>query len=165
VFSGGCWLAGTIFMLAATRRITLRFAAAEVICLAGALVLLRALAADRGGRRDEAIISAIAIAGRAMVLLLLAHLSMRPVGPTASGGWTTLWYDVAIAGIALTCAGQAWTMARQGPVSRLAVPAWLGAGSEASCGVSVAQEAGENSAAAMADGQQGPSWRIVGNRS
>jgi 4-hydroxybenzoate polyprenyltransferase len=165
VFSGGCWLAGTIFMLAATRRITLPFAAAEVICLAGALVLLRALAADLGGRRDEAIISAIAIVGRAMVLLLLAHLSMRPVGSSASGEWTTLWYDVVIAGIALTCAGQAWTMARRGPVSRLAVPAWPGAGSEASCGVSVDQEAGQNSAAAMADGQRGPSRRIVGNRS
>ena len=27
------------------------------------------------------------------------------------------------------------------------------------------RRAGENSAAAMADGQQGPVWRIVGNRS
>ncbi len=33
--------------------------------------------------------------------------------------------------IAVTCAAQAWTMARHGPVSRLAVPAWLGAGTQA----------------------------------
>ena len=130
VFSAGCWLTGTILMLAATRRMTLPFAAAEVACLAGALVLLRALAADRGGRRDEAIISAIAIVGRAMVLLLLAHLSMMPASRTGPSGWTTAWYDVVIAGIAVTCAGQAWTMARHGPVSRLAVPAWLGAGTQ-----------------------------------
>lgn len=123
-FSAGCWLAGTIAMIAATRRITLPFAAAELACLTGALILLRALAAGRGGRRDEAIISAIAIAGRAMVLLLLAHLSMRAPGVS---GWTTGWYDVVIAGITVTCAGQAWTMARRGPTSRLTVPAWFGA--------------------------------------
>jgi 4-hydroxybenzoate polyprenyltransferase len=128
IFSAGCWLAGTILMLAATRRMTLPFAVAEVACLAGALVLLRALAASGGGRRDEAIISAIAIVGRAMVLLLLAHLSMMPPGRTGPGGWTTAWYDLVIAGIAVTFAGQAWTMARRGPASRLRVPSWLGAG-------------------------------------
>jgi 4-hydroxybenzoate polyprenyltransferase len=131
VFSSCCWLAGSALMLAATRRMTLPFAAAEVACLVGALVLLRALAADRGGRRDEAIISAIAIIGRAMVLLLLAHLSMMPPSPTLPGEWTTLSYDVVIAGITVTCAGQAWTMARRGPVARLVVPAWFGAGSPA----------------------------------
>jgi 4-hydroxybenzoate polyprenyltransferase len=132
VFSAGCWLAGTIVMLLATRLMTLPFAAAEEACLVGALVLLRALAANRGGRRDEAIISAIAIVGRAMVLLLLAHLSMRPPVPVTSGGWPALWYDVVIAGIAVTCLGQAWTMARNGPTSGFAIPAWLVSGGDAS---------------------------------
>ncbi len=131
VFSASCWLAGTILILAAARRMTLPFAVVEGACLAGALVLLRALAADRGGRRDEAIISAMAIVGRAMVLLLLAHLSMMPASRTGPSGWTTAWYNVVIATIALTCAGQAWTMARHGPVARLAVPAWLGTGTQA----------------------------------
>jgi 4-hydroxybenzoate polyprenyltransferase len=131
VLSASCWLAGTIVILAAARRMTLPFAVAEAACLAGALVLLRALAADRGGRRDEAIISAIAITGRAMVLLLLAHLSMMPASRTGPSGWTTAWYNVVIAAIALTCAGQAWTMARHGPVARLAVPAWPGTGTQA----------------------------------
>jgi len=48
----------------------------------------------------------------------------------------SLWYDVVIAGIAVTCAGQAWTMARRGPASRLAVPAWLGANAQAGTGPS-----------------------------
>jgi hypothetical protein len=81
--------------------------------------------ADRraaGGCRDEAIISAIAIAGRAMVLLLLAHLSMMSPSGTGPSGWTTAWYDLVIAAIAVTCAGQTWTMASHGPVARLVIP-------------------------------------------
>ncbi len=66
-----------------------------------------------------------------MVLLLLAHLSMRQASRTAPSGWTTAWCDVVIAGIAVTCAGQAWTMARHGPVALLAVPRWLGARTQA----------------------------------
>ncbi len=124
VFSACFWMSGTAVILAGTARLTVALAAAEVTCLACALASLRALSADRGARRDESIVAAVAIIGRGMVLLLLAHLSM------AAAGWTQIRYDVVIAGLLALTVGQARSMARHGPVSRLRVPGWLQAGSE-----------------------------------
>jgi 4-hydroxybenzoate polyprenyltransferase len=109
VLSVCCWVGGTGVILAATRHLTLAFLLAEAGCLAAALALLRALARDRGARRDEFLISATAIAGRGMVLLLLAHLSM------VSAGWGVIRYDAVIGLLGLLTIGQMVSMVRYGP--------------------------------------------------
>ena len=47
-----------------------------------------------------------------MILLLLAHLTMR------DAHWGIARYDGVIAALALLTAGPAWSMVRQGPPSR-----------------------------------------------
>jgi hypothetical protein len=89
---------------------------AEAACTVAALALLRAVSADRGPRRDEALIAAIAITGRGMILLLLAHLSMT------DAHWAAWRYDAVLAALAAVTAGPAWSMIRHGPASRLTVP-------------------------------------------
>ncbi len=114
--SACCWLAGTVVMLAAVPRLTVVLAGAETAGLAGALALLRALSRARGARRDEFLISAIAIIGRGMMLALLTHLSML------SAGWPVRRYDAVLAALCLLIAGQATQMARRGPAVRPASP-------------------------------------------
>jgi 4-hydroxybenzoate polyprenyltransferase len=116
--SACCWAAGTIVIVAATRRLTLPLALAEAGCLAAALALLAALARSRSARRDEALITATAIVGRGMILLLLGHLSM------ISAGWPWPGYDAVVAALCLLTLGPAASMAVHGPVSRLTVPDW-----------------------------------------
>jgi hypothetical protein len=115
-----CWAAGTGVILLASHHRTLLLIATETACLAGALTILRALATDGGPRRDEALISASAIIGRGMILLLLAHLSMT------AARWPQLGHTAVLALLFLATAGQAAGMAWHGPASRLTVPAWLG---------------------------------------
>jgi hypothetical protein len=87
-----------------------------------ALLLLRALADDRGPRRDEAVISAIAIVGRGMILTLVAHLGMT------DAGWSAAAAGAVLLALLVVHLGQAHTMARFGPVGRLRVPAaWTAA--------------------------------------
>ena len=117
LFSACAWATGTGVILASTHRLTAALAIAEAACAAGALALLCALSRDRGARRDEALIASIAIVGRGMVLLLLAHLSMM------DAHWDTARYNAVIAALAVLTAGPAWSMVRHGPVSRLTVPA------------------------------------------
>ena len=114
--SGCCWAAGTAAVLAATRQLTPLLAAAEAGCTMAALWLLGALARSRSGRRDEALIAAIAIIGRGMILLLLAHLSLT------GAGWPPPAYGAVMATLCLLIAGPAASMARNGPVSRLTIP-------------------------------------------
>lgn len=118
-FSACCWAAGTGVILAGTHQLTVALAVAETACAAGALTLLRVLSTDRGARRDEAVVAAIAIVGRGMVLLLLTHLSM------AFAGWSAVRYDAVIAALTVLTVGPAITMVRRGPVTRLVVPAGL----------------------------------------
>jgi 4-hydroxybenzoate polyprenyltransferase len=117
--SAGCWLGGTGILLVSVPRLTTALAGAEAACAAGALVLLYALATDRGPRRDEAVIAAIAITGRGMMLLLLAHLSMM------SAHWSIIRYDAVIAALTLLTFGPAVSTARHGPLARLTIPASL----------------------------------------
>jgi 4-hydroxybenzoate polyprenyltransferase len=115
-FSAGCWTAGMVMLLAAVHRPTPALAVGYAGCLAGALWLLRKLAAAPGGRRDECLISAIAIIGRGVILLLLAHLSM------IQAGWSGRRYVLVIGALAVLTAGLAATMARHGPITRSTVP-------------------------------------------
>ena len=114
-FSAGCWTVGMVTLLAAVHRPTPALAIGYLGCLAGVLWLLGKLAAAPGGRRDECLISAIAIIGRGVILLLLAHLSM------IQAGWTGPRYLLVIGALAVLTAGLAATMARHGPITRTTV--------------------------------------------
>ena len=106
VFSASCWIAGTILLVAVERGVV--FALAQGVCLAAALIMIRALRAEHGARRDEWLISGIAIVGRGMLLVLLAQLSMvRWQAPAAVTIEATL--------VLITLA-QAVSMVRHGPV-------------------------------------------------
>ncbi len=125
-FSGVAWVAGTV-ALVGVRGLTVPLMAAQVVWVATALCLLRALSTDRGPRRDEALISAIAIVGRGMLVTLIAHLGMT------DARWSALASAGVLAAIVFVVFGQAVTMAKQGPVSRLRMPQeWAGASSDAS---------------------------------
>jgi 4-hydroxybenzoate polyprenyltransferase len=115
-FSACCWAAGMLVILVTVHRPTAALAAVEAGCLGGALWLLRRLAADPGARRDECLISAIAIIGRGVVLLLFAHLSMT------SAGWAGWRYNLVIAALGVLTAGLAASMARNGPITRTTIP-------------------------------------------
>ena len=114
--SGVCWVLGSLALVGIRERSPMLIAA-QIAWVVVALALLRALADDRGARRDEALISAIAIVGRGMVLTLIAHLGM------ADAGWSAAAAAATLATILVISLGQAHTMAHTGPVSRLRVPA------------------------------------------
>jgi 4-hydroxybenzoate polyprenyltransferase len=120
-FAAVGWIAGSTLVLTAKAMaghsavsLDLAYAAA----LIGVLALLSALAVDRGPRRDELLISAIAIVGRGQLLALLVTLSMvrAPVALLSA----------AVAAVAIVTAGQAHEMVRRGPLMRSTVPTeWL----------------------------------------
>lgn len=111
-FSAVCWLAGTV-SLAGVRNLTPDLVAGHLVFVAVALALLGHLARSPGARRDEALISAVAVIGRGMMATLIAHLAMT------DRDWTTASYRGVMILVVLTMVGQALTMARQGPPSRL----------------------------------------------
>jgi 4-hydroxybenzoate polyprenyltransferase len=109
-FSACCWMAGTVLMLSAVRRPTVALAATQLVCLVIALGLIRVLSSSEGARRDAHLISAIAIVGRSMILILFAHLSMvhaRVPGPP---------YDMILGALSTVVLCQAWVTARRGPI-------------------------------------------------
>jgi len=110
VSSAVCWVAGTV-TLAVVRNGTGSLAAAHLLYVGVALLLLRALSEDRGPRRDERLIAAIAIVGRVTIATLIAHLSMT------SAGWSHQAMAMVIGVLALVGVGQAIVMARQGPAA------------------------------------------------
>lgn len=117
--SACCWAAGTGLVLQAVRHLTPVLIGVQLAGAGAAIVLLRHLADDRGARRDEALICALAIVGRGVMLTLLAHLSM------VRAGWPDLRYDLVLGALAVIIAGQTWEMARRGPLTRLTVPSDL----------------------------------------
>jgi hypothetical protein len=73
------------------------------------------------------LISAVAIAGRGMVLTLVTHLG------TTDARWSRWAAAAALLALMVVIIGQAVTMARSGPISRLRVPAgWSAASGAAS---------------------------------
>lgn len=112
-FSACCWAVGTALILVAVRHPTVALLASEAVCAAVALGLIRALASGHGVRRDERLISAIAVVGRSMILLVYGHLSMvtAHVPPVA--------YDLVIGALTAVVLAQAAVMARRGPLTRL----------------------------------------------
>jgi hypothetical protein len=110
-FSAACWLSGTVTLLA-VRDCSPTFVTAYAAHVAMALVLLRSLSVDLGARRDERLISAVALVGRGAVVTLIAHLSMH------DGGWQGVTSGAVIAALTLLTAGHARAMVRLGPAVR-----------------------------------------------
>jgi 4-hydroxybenzoate polyprenyltransferase len=110
-----------MILVNAIRGATPALLAANVIYLTITMVLLRALSVERCARRDEALISAIAIMGRATLVTLLAHFSM------IAAGWSSMAYQAGLAALVATMVGQALVMARRGPSTRLTVPPGMAA--------------------------------------
>lgn len=110
-FSGECWMAGTILLVAVEHR-SVAFVVSQSVCLVAALAMIRALSSDRGVRRDERLISGIAIVGRGMLVLVLAQLSM------VQAQWSLAAQTAANAALMLVTIGPAVSMAKHGPVER-----------------------------------------------
>lgn len=124
VASAVFWVCGTIVILAVARQPSALLVVAEAAGMFGALALLAELSADRGPRRDERIIAAIAIIGRGMVLILFVHLS----AVDTSQGWlgNIRFGDILyVPLLAVVIAGQAVDMLRHGPVFGRRVPGEL----------------------------------------
>ena len=116
IISGGCFAAGAL-ALAAVRGATVALVSANVVWVGAVLMLLRGLAVDGGARRDERLISAIAIVSRGVLLSVIAHLSMR------AAHWVPLAYTGVLVALVVVVLGQAHTMLRHGPRTGLTVPA------------------------------------------
>ncbi|MEV4670172.1 UbiA family prenyltransferase [Actinomadura sp. NPDC049382] len=111
LFSAVCWTAGTFLLLATVRHPTVPLIAVNAVFLAAALLLLRALSTGRGPHRDERLIAAIAIVGRGIVLVLLAHLALT------NAHWAAPWYGSMLAALTVGLLYLAVAMARRGPVT------------------------------------------------
>jgi 4-hydroxybenzoate polyprenyltransferase len=111
-FSASGLVTGSVVLLAAVRQPSPALIAGYAAAVAATLGLLRALANDRGPRRDEALIAVVAIIGRGMLVALLAHLSM------AYANWPVLASSAVVAALAVITAGQARSMLSRGPITR-----------------------------------------------
>jgi 4-hydroxybenzoate polyprenyltransferase len=121
-FSAVCWTVGSI-LLSVAPGATPVLAASDLVLVAVALALLRALRSDGGARRDEILISAIALTGRGLVTLQVAHLCM------VDAAWpspATAAMTIALTALVL---GKTREMLRHGPRTRSGVPDWLMASS------------------------------------
>jgi 4-hydroxybenzoate polyprenyltransferase len=89
---------------------------AYAVFLALTLGFLRALARSTGARRDTALVSAIAICGRGMLLGLYAHFAF------VAAQWSTAAAAAAMAALTALMVHDAVVTARYGPRSNLVVP-------------------------------------------
>lgn len=112
--SAGFWTAGAAVITSV--RPQPASAASFLALLAAALFLLRLLASDGSARRDERLISALAVVGRGSLVVLLAHLSFvgahTPVAPRMA----------VTVGLTIIILAQACRLAAQGPRTSLTVP-------------------------------------------
>ncbi|HEX5115482.1 MAG TPA: UbiA family prenyltransferase [Pseudonocardiaceae bacterium] len=115
VFSAICLAAGAVLLLAGVDHPTFALVGGYAAGTVAMLVLLAALHTDRGPRRDELLISAVAIVGRGMLLLLLAHQEL------VTAAWAPWAYDGVLAALVAITAGQAVVMLRHGPTARWTV--------------------------------------------
>lgn len=108
------WMVGSVVVAAvgAHRESVLGF----LVLGGAALVLLRMLAIDGGPRRDERLVSAVAIVGRGTIVTLLAHLTVT------GAHWAPLPRIGTVAGLVAVVLGLAHRMAMRGPGTRLRVP-------------------------------------------
>jgi hypothetical protein len=116
-FSAACWTVGAVLLVVAVPHPGAALVGGSAAYLVMALGLLRALASARSHRREEALIAALAITGRGMIVSVLAYLSM------AGAGWHPGAVAAALAALLGLTVGQAVLMARRGPTTRLTVAA------------------------------------------
>lgn len=111
-FSAVCLTVGAGVLVAGVPHPTGTLVAGYAVGTVVMVGLLAALANDIGHRRDESIIATIAIVGRGMLLLLLAHIEMW------TAHWSPLAYTAVLAALALAFGAQAGTMLRRGAFAR-----------------------------------------------
>ena len=87
------------------------------VYLALTLGLLRALARSTSARRDSALIAAIAIFGRGMLVTLYAHFAML------AAHWSSTAASAMIGALAVVVTGTAFDVLRTGPLTDTFVPA------------------------------------------
>lgn len=116
--SAVCWAVSTMGLLL-VRDADAPLAVVLTLALAAVLALLASLAGAPGARREEAIVSTIAIVGRSTIAVVAAHLAMT------FRGWEALPRAGVLAALSVGVGLQAMAMWRRGPISRLTVPAGL----------------------------------------
>lgn len=110
-----CWTSGVLCVAGAVLLMVAvpdRSAALVAVYGVGVAVtgwLLARLARSAGPRQDTVLVATFAIVGRGLVLALLAHLSMRPLG------WTLLPQALVVLAIGVLTLGLASDMLRHGP--------------------------------------------------
>ncbi len=115
------WVGGAAVVLA-IRSAGVELVLVYVASVVMALVLLRSLARDRGPRRDEAVISALALVGRGTVVTVIGHLVL------VDAGWSTPAYRAALVALLAITVGQVLAMAHHGPRTHLTTADVPGAG-------------------------------------
>jgi 4-hydroxybenzoate polyprenyltransferase len=113
------WVAGSLTLVAVTG-VDPTVVAAYTLLVVVALTLLRDLARSTGPRQDEALIGALAIVGRGLILALLVHYGTVQQG---SGGPGSVLVMASVVGAMLLWA---WDVARHGVQTTAYVPAAYG---------------------------------------
>jgi 4-hydroxybenzoate polyprenyltransferase len=114
------FLVAGVAVLPFVRSLTVALALTYVAMVAATLWLLRLLARSTNPRRDAALIAAIAIVGRGMLVTLYAHFAV------VAAGWGMAAGSALVGSIAVVSIGSAVEMVRSGgPMTTLVVPADL----------------------------------------
>ena len=103
-------------MLPFVREVSVTLVATTTAYAVVTLGLLHALSRSTSARRDEALISAVAILGRALVLTLFTHLAL------VAAQWAPPAAALFLGSLGVAFAGAALRMARRGPLTRTVVP-------------------------------------------
>jgi 4-hydroxybenzoate polyprenyltransferase len=135
------WVAGSL-AVAGVRDAGPTLWVAQAAWVAIVVALLRALSLDGGARRAERLISAVAIVGRGMVLTTIVHLGLVDRHTPAALA------TAVVVSLVVLILGQAWTMVRYGPSTRVRVPAAWSAAEQGQELGAVAVEAGAGPALA-----------------
>ncbi|WP_042364297.1 UbiA family prenyltransferase [Streptacidiphilus neutrinimicus] len=114
-FSAACWTAGAALLLAGAPHRTGTLVAVTSTLLAVTLWLLHGIARNDHPRREALRISAAAIVGRGLLLVLLAHESLPAVH------WPAWAQSGLLQALTVLTLVQAGTMLRHGPRGRLAL--------------------------------------------
>jgi 4-hydroxybenzoate polyprenyltransferase len=109
-------LGGGLLLLAVPDR-TPSLVAAYVAGLLAVVALLARLSRVSSPREDTVLVGAIAVLGRGLLVTLLAHLSMRPLG------WVAWQQAAVLLALAVLTGGLASDLLRHGPQVRGSVPA------------------------------------------
>jgi 4-hydroxybenzoate polyprenyltransferase len=120
-FSAIFWTAGAVLLVAAVPRPSPALVACSAVYLALTLGMLRALSATTSHRHEEALISALAVTGRGLIVSVFAYLSM------IDAGWNGTATAAVLAGLVGLTAWQSALMARHGPTTELTVAAMTAA--------------------------------------